>query len=145
MDVTVVTEKEKTKANDWAMRERDGTKAYRKAAGSDLSRCMKSSREDPVAPLRNERTAGSEPDSLFSTREVARRLALHERTVRRLVAAGELRPVRFGRAVRFRHVDVEQLIDRHQERPFRDGRPKGTRPARTSFGSFAARLRSLEG
>jgi excisionase family DNA binding protein len=48
---------------------------------------------------------------LLTTAQVAERLAVHPATVRRLVAAGELKPTRLGkRTVRFRPSDVQRFI-----------------------------------
>lgn len=52
---------------------------------------------------------------LLTTSEAAQALALHPRTIRRLVAEGELAPVRFGRAVRFRPSDLTELVERRSE------------------------------
>lgn len=49
---------------------------------------------------------------LLTSREVARRLAVSNRTVARLVAGGHLSVVRLGRAARFREADLEALISK---------------------------------
>lgn len=49
------------------------------------------------------------PDQLWTTAEAAEFLHLSERSLRRLVTDGHLRPVRLGRAVRFRPADVHDL------------------------------------
>lgn len=43
-----------------------------------------------------------------------RRLGVSTSTVQRLVRAGELEPIRFGRAVRFETDDVDSLIARRR-------------------------------
>jgi excisionase family DNA binding protein len=53
---------------------------------------------------------GAELPRLLSVREVADALAVSRVTVWRLVRRGELRPVRVGRAVRFRPEDVERVV-----------------------------------
>jgi excisionase family DNA binding protein len=52
-------------------------------------------------------------DSLLTTRQVAARLQISMRTVRRLAAQGALPPVRIGRLVRFHQHDV-RLLERPQ-------------------------------
>ena len=53
------------------------------------------------------------PIQLRSRRQVAERLAISERTVRRLVAQGDLAPpLRIGRATRWRESDVLDYIHR---------------------------------
>jgi excisionase family DNA binding protein len=49
-------------------------------------------------------------DRLLTYRDVARRLAVSDRTARRIVERGELRKVRIGGCVRFRPEDVVALI-----------------------------------
>ena len=50
---------------------------------------------------------------LLSAEAVGELLSLSVRTVRRMIAAGEIPIVRIGRAVRIRRVDIEALIGRH--------------------------------
>ena len=50
---------------------------------------------------------------LLSTEAVAVLLSLSVRTVRRMIAAGDIPVVRIGRAVRVRRVDIEALIGRN--------------------------------
>ena len=58
-----------------------------------------------LAPDRSERL------SVETYAEVCARLHLTKPTVRALVSRGDLRIVRFGRAVRIRSDDVDRLID----------------------------------
>ena len=51
--------------------------------------------------------------ALMSVADVADALAVSNRTVRRMIAAGDIPIVRIGRAVRIRRVDVEALIGRN--------------------------------
>ena len=51
--------------------------------------------------------------ALLSAADVADALAVSIRTVRRMIAVGELPIVRIGRAVRIRRVDIEALIGRN--------------------------------
>ena len=51
--------------------------------------------------------------ALMSVANVADALAVSIRTVRRMIAAGDIPIVRIGRAVRIRRVDVEALIGRN--------------------------------
>ena len=54
-------------------------------------------------------------DTLHSLEDVARRLKCHKRTVSRMVAKGELKPVRFNcRMIRFKQSEIEALINRSQ-------------------------------
>ena len=50
---------------------------------------------------------------LLSAEEVADLLSLSVRTVRRMIASGEIPIVRIGRSVRIRRVDIEALIGRN--------------------------------
>jgi excisionase family DNA binding protein len=57
-----------------------------------------------------------EPDAampLETIAETAEHFNVSERTIRRLIAAGELPVARFGRIVRIRPKDREALIRRH--------------------------------
>ena len=49
---------------------------------------------------------------LLSVDHVAKALAVSERTVRRIIASGELPIVRLGRSVRIRQLDLDALIGR---------------------------------
>jgi excisionase family DNA binding protein len=51
--------------------------------------------------------------ALLAVDAVANLLAVSIRTVRRMIAAGDIPIVRIGRAVRIRRVDVEALIGRN--------------------------------
>lgn len=50
-------------------------------------------------------------EPLLTTTETARALAVSPQTVRRLVARGELRPVRLGeRLIRFRAEEIQKIL-----------------------------------
>lgn len=50
---------------------------------------------------------------LLSRDELAERFNVSKRTISRMLSAGELpRPVRFGRLVRWREIDIAQLLER---------------------------------
>jgi excisionase family DNA binding protein len=51
-------------------------------------------------------------DVLLTTVQVARRYALHPRTVQRHVRSGDLPAVRLGRVLRYRPADVAAYLDR---------------------------------
>ena len=51
--------------------------------------------------------------ALLSVANVAEALAVSERTVRRMIATGEISIVRLGRSVRVRQLDIDALIGRH--------------------------------
>ena len=50
---------------------------------------------------------------LLSAEAVGELLSVSVRTVRRMIASGEIPIVRIGRAVRIRRVDIEALIGRN--------------------------------
>ena len=50
---------------------------------------------------------------LMSAEAVGELLSVSVRTVRRMIASGEIPIVRIGRAVRIRRVDIEALIGRN--------------------------------
>ena len=50
--------------------------------------------------------------ALLSVAGVAEALAVSERTVRRMIASGEVPIVRLGRSVRIRQIDLDALIGR---------------------------------
>ena len=50
--------------------------------------------------------------ALLSVSDVAEALAVSERTVRRMIATGEISIVRLGRSVRVRQLDIDALIGR---------------------------------
>lgn len=50
--------------------------------------------------------------ALLTVQEVAAVLSVSQRTVRRMVVAGEFPVVRLGRAIRVRRIDIEALIGR---------------------------------
>ena len=51
-------------------------------------------------------------EPLLSVDGVAKALQLSVRTVRRMIASGELPVIRFGRAVRVRQLDLDAFIGR---------------------------------
>ena len=53
-------------------------------------------------------------DHLLTVKQVAERLATSEKTVRRLIDAGELPTIRFGRNLRITPVDVDRFIASHR-------------------------------
>ena len=55
-------------------------------------------------------SCGRDPDALLTLRDVADRLRVSERTVRREVDAGRLHCVRIGRALRFAAIDVSRFV-----------------------------------
>jgi excisionase family DNA binding protein len=70
---------------------------------------------DPWRSATADKTAcetGSIPPKLMTAQAVAEVLQVNQRTVRRWVAAGALRPIRLGATLRFRAADVEHLIER---------------------------------
>jgi excisionase family DNA binding protein len=58
----------------------------------------------------------TEPVRLLNLDTVAERLAVSRRTVEKLIAAGELRTVRFGRAVRVTEQALAQLVAARERR-----------------------------
>ena len=62
-----------------------------------------------MAMMRSNHAQGA----LLAVDAVADLLAVSIRTVRRMIAAGDIPIVRIGRAVRIRRVDVEALIGRN--------------------------------
>jgi excisionase family DNA binding protein len=73
--------------------------------------------EQPIAPAAADvatpsRHTAEPPALLIDARELARLLAVSLRHVHRMLAAGELPdPVRLGRALRWRRVDIEAFVD----------------------------------
>jgi excisionase family DNA binding protein len=55
------------------------------------------------------------PTKLLTVPEVAAELAVHRRTVERLIADGQLRRVRVGRSSRIRRDDLAEFIRRNTE------------------------------
>lgn len=53
---------------------------------------------------------------LLTRREVARMLALSERTVSALTATGELPSLKIGASVRYRRADIDEYLDRKVRR-----------------------------
>lgn len=82
---------------------------------------------------------------LLTVAEAAAELAVHPKTVRRLVERGELAAVKVGAAVRLHPDDLVSFIDAHRtRRPHARRefpRPSVTRAAGTGF---AERLRSIQ-
>ena len=73
-------------------------------------------RHIPVPP----RTSGGElltSPQLLTPREAARTLAISERTLWSLTRRGDVRPVRFGRAVRYDAADLHALVERAKLAP----------------------------
>jgi excisionase family DNA binding protein len=66
------------------------------------------------------RTVADSKRELLSPAEVAARLGLSRPHVYRLAADGEIRSIKFGKAVRFEEAAVERFIRAHR----RDGAPK---------------------
>lgn len=57
------------------------------------------------------RTSESSPQRMIDVREVATILSVSTRTVWRLISRGEIpQPIRFGRNVRWRQIDIESWI-----------------------------------
>ena len=78
-------------------------------AGDDRPRQRTTLNDKPAG---NDQEARSLDATLLTTNEAATRLRIHPRTVQRLVAAGALRCVRLGSAVRFDPADIAALIER---------------------------------
>jgi len=55
-------------------------------------------------------------DELVTVREAAERLRLGETLTRGLIKSGQLPTVRFGRAIRIRVTDLDELIERSTSR-----------------------------
>ncbi len=81
---------------------------------------------------------------LLTVSEVAEELAIHPKTVRRLVACGELAAVKIGAAVRVHPADVDAFVDEHRVQGRvrrRDPQPRNRTSAASAL--FADRLRSV--
>ncbi len=79
---------------------------------------------------------------LLTVPEVAQELAIHPKTVRRLVARGELAAVKIGAAVRVRPADVDAFVDEHRvQHGVRRHAPRPRIRANAASASFADRLR----
>lgn len=75
------------------------------------SRAMRGQRGTPVDDLWEVRDGGHVSPRLLTYDETARTLSCSERTVKRLVASGELHAVRLGEgAVRIRVIDVDTYV-----------------------------------
>jgi excisionase family DNA binding protein len=101
-------------------------------------------RQAQVQARANDGTGPVDDPSLLTTREAARLLHVHPRTVQRLVERGELAAVHLGTAVRFDPTDVTGLIGR-LKRWSTTSESRATQSLRASSGarvSFADRLRS---
>ena len=85
---------------------------------------------------------------LLTIAQAADCLSVSSRTVRRLIAAGELAPVKIGRALRLRVTDLQSYVDRpmtqsnigpgvavHGESTCHDARPKRARERASTSGS----------
>lgn len=57
-------------------------------------------------------------DKFHSPAEVAEQLAVHRRTVLRLIARGELRAYRVGQLLRISAADVDDFLSRHEQRAY---------------------------
>lgn len=55
-------------------------------------------------------------DDLLTKEQLAKRLHLSARSIERLVAAGELRALKIGRAIRFDPRDVQAYLDALRDR-----------------------------
>ena len=65
----------------------------------------------PIAPDRDSGTSRSpRAPPLLSVEDVAERLNVSTKTIRRLIARGQLRGTRIGRAIRIQEAEVEYLI-----------------------------------
>jgi len=73
-------------------------------AASDISRPRLT---DLTLSIRQEKR----PGDLLTVAEVASRLRVSTKTIRRVIARGELHAVRIGRAVRIDPQEIERLID----------------------------------
>jgi excisionase family DNA binding protein len=60
------------------------------------------------------RVAGQNAGPLLTTRQVAERLAISEKSVRRLIDAGELPTIRVCRSIRIDPADLEAFIHRNR-------------------------------
>jgi excisionase family DNA binding protein len=79
---------------------------------------------------------------LLTVSEVAEDLAIHPKTVRRLVARGELAAVKIGAAVRVHPADVDAFVDEHRvQNGERRREPRPRVRASAARASFADRLR----
>lgn len=56
-------------------------------------------------------------DELLTVREVAERLKLTEKSVRRYISEGKLPAVKLGRVLRVREADLETFVEERQVRP----------------------------
>lgn len=63
---------------------------------------------EPVAAPHD---AADNPADLLTRAEVAQYLRVSDRTVSRLIRAGQLPALRIGRAVRIRHADLLEMLD----------------------------------
>ena len=81
---------------------------------------------------------------LLTVSEVAEELAIHPKTVRRLVARGELAVVKIGAAVRIHPADVDAFVDEHRvQNGVRRREPRSRVRASATSASFADRLRLI--
>ena len=82
---------------------------------------------------------------LLTVPEVAAVLAVHPKTVRRLVASGELIAVKIGAAVRVRWTDIDAFVEEHRTgRSVRTRAPRARSQATASSSSFSDRLRLVD-
>lgn len=73
---------------------------------------------------------------LYSPNEVAEVLSFSRRTVYRWIHDGDLRAVRFGRAVRIRHDDLEEFQERGLQAEEHLNDIKRSRPRRAAGGKY---------
>ncbi len=50
-------------------------------------------------------------DELFTVREVAKKLKLTDKSVRRYISQGKLKAIKLGRVLRIREADVEEFLE----------------------------------
>ena len=66
---------------------------------------------EPEAHATTPQAPAPNPDGLLTRSEVARYLRVSDRTVSRLIRAGQLPAARIGRAVRIRHSDLLEMLN----------------------------------
>ena len=85
------------------------------AASSPISRAdlpaWVYAKAEPMAHAAEPQAPADATDDLLTRTEVARYLRVSDRTVSRLIRAGQLPAVRIGRAVRIRHADLLEMLD----------------------------------
>lgn len=97
----------------WAMRARvELPPGWLELQGLLADKARRGQRGTPLDDLWGVRHGDSVSPRLVTYADAARMLACHERTVKRLVSAGDLVPVRIGGLARLRVTDVDTYIDR---------------------------------